>query len=347
MMTRRLALAAVIAVAALLSGCASNAGSTGSSTASAPRPGATPTPTPTPEPVQARVPFDGDCHSVLAADVVADVFDAETPTVREQSYIRGVMPDPSGSLAQLGGLACLWVSDSSQIRQLSVVVAPAATVPAELVASRSAYSCYGWGTCGRGEVRSGTWVLAETPQLQYREEASAEETQLLTGTIDAAIQSVFAHDAADIAGIPAVRGDDWWILPACEQLEPAVTEAAGLTAPEEGFPGDNVPEGAAWDIMTAAGLAQWCPWYDLSSGNARIAEVHLQAGIGAPSDAQLAIAEATAISVPGADAAYRFESDSVSARSLEVLVVVGSNRILATGDEAEAVAAAALAVLAG
>lgn len=345
MTTPRLAVAALIAVATLLTGCAGAPAATQSPSAVAPRPSATPTPTP--EPAQAEVPFDGDCARVLPADVLADVFDGEEPTVREQSYLRGVMPDPSGSLAQLGGLACLWVAQTSQIERLAVVVAPVGAVPAELVAAREAYSCYEWGICGRGEIRSGMWVLAEAPQLQQREAASPEETELLTAAVDIAIQSVFAHEQEEFAGTPTAPAEDWWDLPACDAFEPAVAAAAGMTAPERGFPGDNVPEGAAWDIITAAGVAQWCPWYDLSSGSARTAELYLQAGVGAPSDAQLAVAEATPITVRGADAAYRFAHEKSSARSVEVLVVVGANRLLATGDDAEAVAAAALELLVG
>lgn len=345
MTTPRLAVAALIAVATLLTGCAGSPAATQSPSAVEPRPSATPTPTP--EPAQAAVPFDGDCARVLPADVLADVFDGEEPTVREQSYLRGVMPDPSGSLAQLGGLACLWVAEASQIKRVAVVVAPAEVVPAELVAARDAYSCYGWGVCGRGEIRSGMWVLAESPQLQQREAASPEETELLTAAVDTAIQSVFGHGQEEFTGTPAVRAEDWWDLPACDVFEAAVATAAGMTAPEPGFPGDNVPEGPTWDIIRAAEVAQWCPWYDLSSGSARIAELYLQAGVGAPSDAQLAVAEATPITMPGADAAYRFARDGLSARSVEVLVVVGPNRLLAAGDDAEAVAAAALELLAG
>lgn len=348
MTTPRLALAALIAVATLVSGCASSPGATGSPTAVAPRPSATPTPTPTPtpEPVQARVPFDGDCDRILAPGALVDYFGGAEPTVRALDGIRGVMPDVAGSLAQLGGLACAWTTETPRIRHVVVVVVPVAAVPAELVDAYAEYTCSSLPACGRAETRSGMWVLAETPPLQYRDEPSAEETQLLTATIDTVIGSVVGHGSEEFAGVPAALAPGVWDLPPCDAFESAVAGAAGMDAPQPGFPTDNVPDGSVWAIITAAELAQWCPWWDYSSGEARMAEIHLLSGIGAPSDAQLAAAETTPITVAGADAAWTFPDHQGVGRSIEVLVVVGQNRLLAAGVDAEAVAAAALQVLA-
>ncbi|MDQ7876723.1 hypothetical protein Q9R08_01925 [Microbacterium sp. QXD-8] len=294
------------------------------------------------------MPFGGDCSTVLSADVVADIFDGESPTISARNYLRGVMPDVSGSIAQLGGLACNWVSEASQIRYLGIAVVPVEAVPADVLAARTSFGCYGWSICGRGEVRSGMWVLAETPQFQQTDEAPSEaEMRLLKSAVDRSISSVFAQPQADFAGFPTTPTEDWWSLPPCETLQSAASEAAGMTALEPGFPGDNVPEGPTWEVLEPSGVVRWCPWYENVDRSSLITVLHLQSGVGAPSDEQLRVAHAEPTAIPGADAAYRFvEEYSGGGRSVQTLAVVGPNRLLVSGDQSEAVAAAVIAALA-
>jgi len=343
-MTFRPLATAVIAVSFLLVGCA--AAPAPAETIAAVSPSPTPIPTPTPE-ASPKVPFGGDCSTVLSADVVADIFEGESPTSRAATSLHGIMPDVTGSIAQLGGLACNWVSETSQLRYLGIVVIPVEAVPADLLAARASFGCYGWSICGRGEVNAGMWVLAETAQLQETGEApSEEETRLLKSVADQSISSVFARPPAEFAGFPTTPAEDWWSLPPCETLAPAATHAAGMTTPEPGFPGDNIPEGPTWEILVGAGIVQWCPWYELADQSTLITELHLQSGVGAPSDEQLRIADAEPTVITGADAAYRFVEEYSGGQSVEILVVVGPNRLLVGGDQPEAVAAAVLAVLA-
>jgi hypothetical protein len=344
-MTHRPLAIAVIAVSFLLAGCAATPAPAETIATVSPSPTATPAPTSAAAP---KVPFGGDCSTVLPADVAADIFDGGSPTISAMSYVRGVMPDVSGSIAQLGGLACTWGSEGSQIRYLGIVVVPLEAVPAELLAARNTFGCYGWSICGRGEARSGMWVLAETPQLQQPDEApSEEEARLLESVVDQSISSVFARPQAEFAGFPTTPAEDWWSLPSCATLEPAATQAAGMTTPEPGFPGDNVPEGPTWDVLEGAGIVRWCPWYEIMDQASLITELHLLSGVGVPTDEQLRVADAEPTVIPGADAAYRFvEEHSGGDRSTEILAVVGPNRLLVRGDQPEAVAAAVIAVLA-
>jgi hypothetical protein len=343
-MTLRPLATAVIAVSFLLAGCA--AAPAPAETIAEVSPSPTPTPTPTPE-ASPKVPFGGDCSTVLSADVVADIFDGASPTISSINYLRGVMPDVSGSIAQLGGLSCKWESEASQIRYLGIVVIPVDAVPADLLAARASFGCYGWTICGRGETNAGMWVLVETPQLLATGEApSEEEVRLMESAVDQSISSVFTKPRAEFAGFPTTPAADWWSLPSCETLESAVSQAAGLTTPEPGFPSDNVPEGPTWDILDGAGIARWCPWYEFTDQSSRNTEVHLQSGVGAPSDEQLTRADAEPTAIPGSDAAYRFVEEYSGGRSVDILAVVGPNRLLVGGDQPEAVAAAVIALLA-
>lgn len=322
--------------------------------AAAPAPAATepaatesPAPTATADEPQAKVPFGGDCSTVLGPDVVADIFDGQPPTVSARTHLGGVMPDTSGSLAQLGGLACNWASPESEIAFVGVVLLPVAEVPAEIVAAHEDFGCYGWSICGRAETVSGMWVLVETPVLDQNAEAlSDSDEQLLTSVVDAAIGSVVAHPAAVYAGVAVTPAADWWTLPSCDALESVAASAAGMTTPEAGFPGDNVPEGPVWETLEASGIVKWCPWYEPADQSTRITALQFQSGVGVPSAARLAAAGAEAITIPGADAAYRLvQDDGGGARSVEVLVIAGPNRLLVGGDQQEAVATAVLASL--
>jgi hypothetical protein len=332
-------------VAALLAtGCAA----TPAPAATTPAASASAAPTPSPETPQAKVPFAGECADALTADTVAEIFEGATPTGGASSFIGRVVPDAAGSLAQLGGLDCTWSSTGSDIAYLAVSVIPAAAVPAEVVADHEEFDCYGWGMCGRAEVASGMWVFAETPRLDPMLEAlTAEESQRLTRVVDAAISSVVNHAPVDYTGVPTARGTDWWPLPPCDALQTAVATAAGMTSPETGFPGDNVPEGAVWETLKASGVMQWCPWYQNVGQETLLSELYLQSGVGAPSPSQLAAAGAEQFSLEGADAAYRLiQHNGVGTPGIQVLAVVGPNRLLVGGDNQEAVAAAVVAALA-
>ncbi|WP_106815848.1 hypothetical protein [Microbacterium timonense] len=344
MTLRRLA-PALIAAALVLAGCAATSVPTPTASEGVAAPASEATPTP--EPPQARVPFDGDCSGVLTADLAAQIFHGVQPVTSSPDNIGGLMPDVAGSLARLGGLACTWWAEGAPVEYLSVAVIPRMHVPDDVAAERAQFGCYGWGYCGRGEVRSDMWVLAETARVNENDlDPSAEEASVMTAAVDGLIQSVLGHAPSVYSGVPVSPAADWWTLPACEKIASAAASGAGITAPQPGFPGDNVPDGPVWEVLTAAGVAQWCPWYDLTENSSRITELQLQSGVGAPSAAQLEAHNVETISIAGADAAYRLVYEySGGARGVEILVVDGPNRLLVGGYGPEAVAAAVLAVL--
>jgi hypothetical protein len=341
---RFLAASALVA-ACFISGCA--AGPIAPSPAVSP-PAAEATTSPTVDPPSPKIPFSGDCASVLLADVQVELFAGGQPQVSEWDRIHGVMPDTAASLARLGGLTCSWTADAGRIGWLSLTMMPAATVPESVIAAHTEFGCYGWSICGRSEIRSGMWVLSETARgYTAGNEMSADEAQVLASAVDAGIEAVFARSNQDLSGVPVEVTEEFWTLPDCTALEQTVAAAAGMTDPEPGLPTDNVPEGPVWEVVKGRGIAAWCPWHEYSaSGAVLLADLQLQSGVGSPTAGQLEAASAEAISIPGADAAYRLAlGASPSARTREVLAVVGPNRILVRGDRPEEVAAAALAVL--
>lgn len=109
------------------------------------------------------------------------------------------------------------------------------------------------------------------------------------------------------------------------------------------FPGDDIPQGDLWDTLIANELAAWCPWSEFTEGFGHSVELHLQAGIGAPSAAQIDAAGGERITIPGADAAYRFSHGE--AISEEILAVAGPNRLLVRAPAAQAVTAAVFPLL--
>lgn len=339
-MTRVFALALVVGL--LLSGCSTDLTAAPTATRT---PVITPSPTETGE-TAARVPFDGDCASAVPSDRLTAIFDGQVPTPRDRSAVDGVMPDVAASLARIGGLVCTWQAQGSRIGSLTVAAIPTEQVPAGIIDAYAEFGCYGWGVCGRGESQSGTWVFAEAPRWGAEGDLSTEEAEALPAAIDTAIDSLFARPAEMLSAVPAATGDDWWTLPDCEVLEPAVTSAAGMSAPEAGYPSDNVPGGPLWEVLTETGVVAWCPWYEYSGTDSIITELQLQSGVGAPTPEQLVAVAAQPITVDGADAAYRIDDGAgAGSRTVEVLAIVGPNRLLVGGDSPEIVAAAALATL--
>jgi|GEM_PF-2408899 len=345
-MSPRPLLVAVIGAALLVTGCSAEAAPTPTPKTSDAAPSATPTPAPAPP---AKVPFDGDCTGVLSAGFLAEVFDGATTTAGGDDSIVGVMPDMPASLARLGGLTCVWSGEGAEFPTLVMTLIPETHVPADVSAAHAEFGCYGWSICGGARAQSGMWVLAEAylPQEAY-EEPAAEELEAISARLDAAIDTVFAQPAAEYSGVGAESATGSWALPPCERLAQAVTTAAGMTGPEVGFPGDNIPDGAGWRTLESSDVARWCSWFQSLGSDALIAEIHLQSGIGVPTAEQLAAAQAEAFPLAGADAAYRVAQDGGGgARSTKTLVVVGPNRLLVSGDQQDAVAAAVVATLAG
>ncbi|WP_019182348.1 hypothetical protein [Microbacterium yannicii] len=345
MANHRILAALTLVAVCVLSGCAAEAVAPSPSVAP---PAAEATSTPSPEPPRSKVPFSGDCASVLPTDVAREIFLGAEPQVHAPNRPHGVMPDTSASLARLGGLMCWWTADDAQIGYLSVTMIPVGAVPESLVTAHAEFGCYGWAICGRAETRFGMWVLSETTRQYGPEtELSESEAQALRSAVDAGIEAIFARSPEEVSGVPEEATEEWWTLPDCTALEQPVAAAAGMANPESGFPGDNIPEGPAWEVIEGEGVAAWCPWYEYSaSGSTLITEIQMQSGVGGPSPAQLEAAGAVAISIPGADAAYRIDDGSGSgARAVEVLAIVGPNRIVVGGDRPEEVAAAALTVL--
>lgn len=197
----------VVAVSVALGGCS------GTVTASTPT-----TDAPIVELPQANVPFAGDCHALLTSDAVA-VPIGERVVERHDSHTPiGVVPDSAGSLAQLGGVRCVWEGTASPDRFLSVTVLPAAKVPTAVITGREELGCYGRSVCGRGEIQSGMWVLAETHRVSYAATPTGEELAALSAVVDGAMGAVLAHDADDITGVPIAAAEDWWTLPGCDAL---------------------------------------------------------------------------------------------------------------------------------
>lgn len=325
-----------------LAGCFATPGPEPTSSPASSRAASTPSPAPEAQPEQ---PFDGDCGLVLSSDAAKTVFDGHTATLNMTDSLTSVMPDVPASTELVGGVTCAWAAESIPGAHLGVFVVPVADVPADILETRTEFACHGWGVCGRGEVHSGMWVFAETTGPVY-EDPTAEQLAALERTVDAAIGSVTGQPAEVLAGVAVPPGPDWWTLSSCGDIE-SVAAVAGMTSPEPGFPSDNFPEGPLWEYLTGAGAVTWCPWYESSTGAVLSTEVYVQPGIGAPSASQLEAAGAEPITISGADAAYRISDGGGHVRSVKVLAVVGPNRITVGGDEPEAVAAAAISVLAG
>lgn len=322
----------------LLAGCATESATPDSST-TAPDPS---TPSAEPSPVaQPKIPFDGDCGLALSADAVSGIFDGRTPVLAEPEPFAPVMPDLAATAELGGGLACTWSTDDANLR---VVVLPAAAVADDIVDARAEFGCQGWGFCGRGEVHDGMWVHAETFGSAYAD-PTPEESAALEQTVDTALASLSEQPSEQLAGVAVPRAAEWWVLDSCDAIE-SVAAAAGMASPTPGYPSDSVPSGPLWEALAADGAVAWCPWHESTSGGTILTEVYVQPGIGAPSDAHLAAAGAEAITISGADSAYRIPEDAGSARSFKVVAVVGPNRLTVSGDAAEAVAAAAITALA-
>ena len=328
----------------LLAGCAAAPAPEPATTSDASTTPDPSTPSAEPSPVaQPKVPFDGDCERVISSDALSALFDGETMTPIDRGWLAAVMPDVADSTELIGGVTCAWDGDSDSSAYLSVFVVPLDAVPAETVEARAEFACFGWGMCGRGETQSGMWVFASTYGSAY-EDPSPEESAALERTVDAAIASVSQQPAELLTGVAVPPAPDWWSVNSCSDLE-SIASAAGMTSPTAGFPSDNIPEGPLWETLTAVGAVSWCPWHEFISNGAILTEVYVQPGIGAPSESELVAASAEPISISGADVAYRITEGEGSARNVRVVAVVGPNRLTVSGDEPEAVAEAAIAVL--
>lgn len=290
---------------------------------------------------QPKVPFDGDCGLALSADAGSAIFEGTAPVLAEPAPFSSVMPDLAASTEVGGGLTCMWSTDDAHLR---VIVLPAAAVADDIVDARAEFGCHGWGFCGRGEVQNGMWVHAETFGSAYAD-PTPEESAALEQRVDTALASLSEQPSEQLAGVAVPRTAEWWALDSCSSIE-SVAAAAGMVSPTPGYPSDNIPDGPLWEALTADGAVAWCPWHEFTSDGAIMTEVYVQPGIGAPSEAQLADAGAEAITISGADSAYRIPEEAGSARSFKVVAVVGPNRLTVSGDEPEAVTAAAITALA-
>ncbi|CAN7149361.1 hypothetical protein LJR045_000061 [Microbacterium sp. LjRoot45] len=253
---RPLSLAAVVAAALLITGCASAA-----PTASSPSPTPSPTqsPTPTPEPVLTpTVAFDGDCSQLLS-DSDLDGFLGDGWLTQEESDERWDIDrrHPAfifNPLGTIGGLECWWYPAEAEdgLQQLSVTVAPAAEVPASFTNAFSEPRCegnYDGSSCYLARTMGDAWLMATVGNL-----IEEPPVDLLEGMLDAA----GARLSQPLDAV-AVSHDGWWTLPTCEDfgVEMGLGEQLGDGYVTGFWEGTESPEQI---MLREGGIALSCEW---------------------------------------------------------------------------------------
>lgn len=324
-----------------------------SATVTSTTPVATPSALPTAPSATPDIPFGDDCDALLS-DATWQAITGGAPAPVSSPSLLSVMPDREASAALVGGLDCAWKVDPGGAAVAALALFPLDTVSATSIDETSQFGCDAYGMCGRAEIQGDMWVVATV----YRRDAdpysepSSGEAATLGAAVDAMLADIATHADADRLGRAAASREGWWTIPDCAAFQDSVTVAAGMADPQPGYPTDNFPDGAVWDVLVGSGVDQWCPWYSYQDDGARLVEIYIQPGVGSPSADLLEAAKpfdadgTVPPQVAGADAAYWIsDGQASSSRSTKLLVVSGVNRITVSGDDMEAVAAAVLAIL--
>ncbi|WP_169581499.1 MULTISPECIES: hypothetical protein [Microbacterium] len=269
---------------------------------------------------------------------------AAAPSVEPLGHVLPSSPAPA---ALLGGIACAWISPSSQIPWMGVTIFPAEIVPDEVVAKGSSFECDGFGICGRAVAHDGTWVRVDVARsLAPERPLGDEEAATLVEAVDEMLSSIIDLSSQTLLGVPSPPATTWWSPPSCEDLEGTVAAAAAMSAPEPGFPSDATSDGPAWEVIRANGLIESCAWHEYKGADLVATEVIVMPGAQTPSIEELDDVNARPIEIAGADEAFFLVlDDRPSARSTAVLAVVGDNRVTVVGSSAEDVAAAVVGEL--
>ncbi|GAA1468522.1 hypothetical protein [Microbacterium thalassium] len=175
---------------------------------------ASPSPSPTAEPpAEGTQPFSGSCAEVLTV--------SEVEAVTGLAMVRTDFPWEPGWHPVLGGIDCVWVSESVYMGAITRVYAyPEAVVPVSVMEANPA-------GCSTGEpehrpetecvavgVVDGTWLFVSA----YGADVEAD-----------AVEGLFALAAEKMgeypSGVAMTPQDDWWELPDCTVLAAAIDPA--------------------------------------------------------------------------------------------------------------------------
>lgn len=235
-------------------------------TAPTPRFTATPTPTlsptaPSPTPTAPALAFGGDCSTVFDDSTVSAIAGVEMRLSREPIV---------WDARWLGGISCQWrAQDPTEWQVVNLTVLPWSVVPDE-VRSRvgAAPVCDGGGPCDYSERFGDAWVVVGSDDGATAVRAVAEA----------------GARAAVSPGTERPLSPGAWRLADCgEQLEGAVEGALGRD--DLGPLGtDNVPQGQAWEVLTARGAASWCTFAPVSYDETNPPSLRVSLAAGARSD---------------------------------------------------------------
>jgi hypothetical protein len=268
--------------------------------------------------VTPAVVLDGDCDRLLDPAAVAEIFGPDASGGPITTPLFSHEGDLVAGSRTLGGFMCVW-GTPDRSRQVYAYTFPAGSVAPSVQEKYRGLTCGLSEYCRASRMVGDVWVsLAVLPGADQGDEEVSSQAQSLADL-------VFDRMTPNLVGARGVaepRQQSWWTLGDCASLEPIVDSAVGMPL-ESGFPGDAVPDGAAWDTIVAAGLARWCPWYSFGEGTSALVEVLVQSGIGYPDTVE----DATEIAVAGADVAW-YRAADYQEGDYTVLAMTGPNRIL-------------------
>lgn len=253
-----LAAVSLVALAALISGCASPNAVAESTPPVAPTSQVAPTPTTPPDSAPVRA-FDADCERMLTSDQrdailgPGAITHAEQQSLWEPARTVPVDLDPIGTL---GGLACTWFAAEGAdlpegVSNITTVVMPSSAVPPEFAAKYSVALCepnYDSSNCRLGRVVGDTWVSASAG-WQVRE----APRELLSSAIDAVASNLESATRPR----PAVIAEGVWAIPDCVALTGAIGLEELIGPYRHGYwEGSEQPEEV---LLAAAGVVRGCP----------------------------------------------------------------------------------------
>lgn len=264
---QRRAAAFVLLTALLLTGCTSVAPMP-SPSPSVPLSTSTPEPTSTEAApvVTPNLPFGGDCASVLRAPDLDELLGEGWLSYDEFLAIEGYPDYPRMTpLGTLGGLECSWwvaAPDDADFGTLSILVAPAASIPgrfAEMYADARCDGHYNGTECRLSRTVGDAWIL-----VRAGDTVQDLPTAVLTRALDAvAVQGAEAFDA-----VPATAQSTWWTIPDCVTLAEDMSLADVLGVGYGG--GDGFWEGSPSPeriMEQEAGVSLMCEWWTQTVAN--------------------------------------------------------------------------------
>ncbi len=269
-----------------------------------------PTPTPTPSATPSSTPvvaFDGDCGNAMSKNDVSAL--VGVPMVLSNGLA-------AGDARVLGGVACQWRSGGEQYQAVGVDVFPAAVVPESVRGSLGVPSdCKMGGLACRSTERFGDAIVSAW---------GARDDEV------AALLEAVGPRAAASPGRPGTIPSGAWALPDCADVL-KIAEAArgrGDLVPHQG---DFLPNGLAWDVMSANGAAGYCAVDNRSAINvASVVDIFFGPG-SSPDLAEIARSSGSETVVAGADAAWFFPELTPS---FDYLLVQSGPNVLMIGTKA-------------